>query len=319
MGLAGRVGGLAGRLVGMALLVAPALGHAACEPGVEGLVVAAADGRLEVAATAPNSPAALGGVAVGDVVVQVNAARPATCEAWRAVVEAASRADVDLLVMVQQRGRRRVVAVATGSAVAAPARSARAAAAAPAPDEVASAPAAPAAAEPTPRRRRVPPAGLLPDAVPVTRSDVIALIGEIGPEGRGERTEYEDAVTELRRALSTLLVRDPGTEDADVLLRIVRLHEGAVIAWDAVEAIRRRQGLRTTVPVSVGATESYFSGSRVASLIADVPALERAVRMAPGHGRIELAGLWEPMRARGLLWAEADKLFAELVGDGRRD
>lgn len=314
--------GVAARLAVAVALATPALAGATCEPAAEGLVVTAADGRLVVAAAVANSPAALGGVAVGDAVLQVNGSRPTTCEGWRAAVASAARGGVDLLVLTQRGPRRRVVVVAAagaseGSAVAAPTGGEAAESGG---ERVAAAPAAPTT---TPPARAIPrpTVELLPDAVPVTRADVVALIGELGPDGRSNFAEYETAVRELRRALSTLLVRDPGTEDADVLLRIVRRHEGAMIAWDAVETIRRRQGLRSSVPVSAGATESFFAESEVARLIEEVPTLARAVRTAPSPSpnRIEVAGRWEPMRARGLLWAEADRLFDELVGRGGRD
>lgn len=287
MGVAVRLGALAG-------LLATAAGAAGtlCEPRVRGLEVAELEGHLEVAVES----AAAEGLTVGDVVLQVNASRPGTCDAWADAVAAAVRDGVALLVLVRRGDAQRAVALAM-----------------PAPAVVASsAPAVRATATTT------LPVDLLPDAVPVTRADVIALLGELGPEQRTSLGAYRDAVYEARRALATLLVRDPGTADAALLGRLLRRHEAAVVAWEGVESIRRRQGLRSSMPVSVGATESFFPDSQVALLIHDLPTLERTVRVQPSLGRITVAGRWEPMRALRLLWAQADALWAELVsGEGR--
>jgi hypothetical protein len=286
--------GVAVRLA-LAGLLATAAGAAGavCEPRVRGLEVAELGGRLEVTVAS----AAAAGLAVGDVVLQVNASRPATCEGWADAVAAAARDRVALLVLVRRGDAQRAVALAM--------------------------PAAAVVASSTPVGRATStttlPVDLLPDAVPVTRADVVALLGELGPERRTSFGAYRDAVHEARRALATLLVRDPGTADAALLRRLVRRHEAAVVAWAGVEAIRRRQGLRSSVPVSVGATESFFADSEVAVLIHELPALERTVRVQPSPGRITVAGRWEPMRALRLLWAEADALWAELVAGGGRD
>lgn len=287
-------------------LVAPGVAGSVCEPGVEGLVVTAAEGGLRVAAAAPGSPAAEADVVAGDVVLQVNGARPETCEAWRRSIESAVRDHVSLLVLVA-RGREQLA-----FAVAPTESAALVAAAGPAAGAARAAVGAPGA--PSERPAPTLPPDLLPDAVPVTRADVVVMLGALGPSGRLRLGEYRERVVETRRALSTLLVRDPGTRDAAALLRIVRRHEAGVVAWEAVEAIQRRQGLRSGMPVSLGATESFFAGSEVAALIDELPVLVETVRTAPGAGRIERAGRWEPMRARALLWAEADALLAELVG-----
>jgi len=294
---------------GLIALVAtlPLVAGAVCAPGAEGLVVTEAGGALQVAALAPNSPAALGGVVVGDVVLQVNGERPRSCGEWRSLVEDVRSREVVLLVLVRHGVRQRVVAVRAGEPAAVESPGER--------DRVAVVAAPPPQVVPT----TTVPVELLPDAVPVTRADVVGMLTGLATARPAQLGAYREEVRHARQALSTLLVRDPGTADAEALLRLVRLHEAAAVAWEAVESIRARQGLRPSMPVSMGATETYFAGSEVAGLIDEIPALTKTVRQAPRSARVEIAGRWEPMRARQLLWAEADVATSALVGADSRD
>jgi hypothetical protein len=153
---------------------------------------------LAVAAVAAGSPAARAGVRVGDAVRQVNGERPHACEAWRVVLENAAERGLAVLLL-SGRGRATRVAALSATALAAAAPTAE-----PTTDVVPDA----AATAAGPARVR----DVLPDDVAVARTDVIAALEALGPDGRERLEPYRDAVADLQRLLTTLLVRDPATD-----------------------------------------------------------------------------------------------------------
>src|SRR6185503_4831690 len=96
--------------------------------------------------------------------------------------------------------------------------------------------------------------------VVVSVDSVIGDLGGLVGRTRAGLAAYRDAVTSSRRAVETLAVRKAATPDAVAgLRRVARLHETAVLAWAAVDAIRERDGISRRLPVSEAASAPYFS------------------------------------------------------------
>jgi hypothetical protein len=284
--------GWAASLIG--LLVVPAAWAAgACDEGRErtGLVVAIRDGAVVVERVEDGSAAAAGGVRTGDVVLQVNGTVARSCAEWgRAVREAREGSKALLLLVARGDGE---VPLALGRRTwGEPAP----------PTEVASAP------PETPARPAAPEAPPpLPPDVPVSVDSVVTDLAALVARTRQGLPPYRDAVTGSRRAVETLAARKAAPpETVATLRRVARLHEAAVLAWAAIDAIRERDGIARRLPVSEAATASYFTDSPIVSMFDEFDFLRETIVSEPRGGRfIESSGEWRPAAARRLAWEHA--------------
>jgi hypothetical protein len=296
-----------GRLTAALLLVAlaatGAAGGAPCEEGrgQSGLALAAAGGGLAVAAVEPDSPAAAGGLRVGDGVVQVNGAVPRTCGEFARAVREARRERRALLLLVRRGGAEAALAIA--------------AAAWDRPLPVVAAPPAP----PSVRALvATPPPPPLPPGTDVSLDAVTAGLAALVPADRPPTrlAVYRDEVWRLRREVETLAARDAVPAGVAAGLRTVcRYHEAALVAWGAAEGQRERERRPRHVPAADAAPAPWFEGSEVAALLDEFAFLRVAVARDPSPALMvgESAGLWRPLQARALLWERGREELARLT------
>src|SRR5512143_3602051 len=221
-----------------------------CEEAREraGLAVAVRDGALVVSEVAADSAAAASGVRPGDVVLQANGTVARSCAEWGRAVGDARDGGKALLLLVGRGDAEVVLALGRktwgGSEVAAP---------------VETPPTRGFFARPAPPVEAPPP---FPADVTVSVDSVVADLGGLVGKTRAGLAPYRDAVTASRRAVETLAVRKAAAPDAlTALRRVARLHETAVLAWEAMDSIRERDGLARRMPVSEAAAAPYFSES----------------------------------------------------------
>jgi hypothetical protein len=253
-----------------------------------GFGVAVRDDAIVVDAVAPDSVAARSGVRPGDVVLQVNGAVAHTCIDWARAVKDARDGRKALLLLVGRGSDEVPLALGRHTWGAEP----PVVAGRPTPAPRAAAPEAP------------PP---FPPDVPVSIDSVVADLGALVAKTRSGLEPYRTAVVDARRAVETLGVRKAApAETVASLRRVARLHEVAVIAWDAIEKIRTRNGIAKRLPVSEALTASYFSESAVQSALDEFDFLRETVDAEPSGGRIaESSGEWRPSAARRIAWEHA--------------
>jgi hypothetical protein len=269
-----------------------------------GLTVVVRDGAVVVSAVAPDSAAAASGVRPGDVVMQANGTVARSCAEWGRTVGDARDGAKALLLLVGRGDDEVVLALGRktwggtgGTAVAGPAETppARGFFARPAPVE-------------TP-----PP---FPPDVTVTLDSVVADLGGLVGKTRTGLASYRDAVTASRRAVETLAVRKAATPDAvSGLRRVARLHETAVLAWDAMDTIRERDGIARRLPISDAASAPYFSNTPTQSALDEFDFLHETIASEPrnSYGFAESSGAWHPAAARRLAWEHAGEELGRLT------
>jgi hypothetical protein len=154
----------------------------------------------------------------------------------------------------------------------------------------------------------------LPDDVPVSLDGVLAALGGLSVQTRRGLPTYEEAVSGVARQVATLRVRE-GASPAVLagLDRVLRLHEGAVVAWKAVEDLRERKGIRSRMPLADNATADFFVDSDIERLLDRYDFLADTVTKEPGDGMIQVAGRWQPVRARTLLWEHAGSALGQVT------
>jgi hypothetical protein len=282
------------RIATLIALVLAGVAHAGpCEEGRErtGLVVVVRDGVLVVATVAPDSAAAANGVRAGDVVAQVNGTVAHTCAEWARVVNDARDGGKALLLLVE-RGESEVPLALGRKTWGEAAPSAVASGGAPAP-------------RPRPAAPESPPP--LPPDVPVSVDSVVADLGGLVGRTRQGLVPYSDSVLAARRAVETLAVRKAAPpETVATLRRVARLHETAVLAWTAIDAIRERDGLAKRMPVSEATTGPYYSDSPIQSMLDEFDFLQETIAREPrARSFSESSGEWRPAAARRLAWEHA--------------
>jgi membrane-associated protease RseP (regulator of RpoE activity) len=261
-----------------------------CDEGKEatGVGVVVRDDVIVVDAVAPDSPAAKSGVRPGDVVLQVNGTVAHACADWASVINDARNARKAVLLLVGRGSDEVPLAMGRHTWGAEPAI---------------------VAGRPTPAPRPAAPEAPppFPPDVPVSVDSVIADLGALLAKARGGVEPYRTAVVDARRAVETLGVRKAAPPEAVASLRrVARLHEVAVIAWDAIEKIRTRDGIAKRIPVSEALTAPYFSGSREQAALDEFDFLRETVESEPSGGRIaESSGEWRPAAARRIAWEHA--------------
>ena len=277
----------------LGLVLVGAAAHAAsgpCDEGRDaaGLAVVVRDGAVVVQDVTPGSPAATSGVRAGDVVLQVNGAVPTSCAEWSRAVRDARDGRKALLLLVGRGDGETPLALGRRTWGGAE------------PTEIAR-PAAPPAPRPRVEPALPPP---LPAEVPVSVGSVVADLGALVGRTREGLDPYRDAVTSARRGVETLAVRKLAPpETVTELRRVAHLHETAVLAWQAVDEIRERNGIARRLPVSEALSAPYFSGSPVESAIDEFDFLRETVVTEPHGGRVaESSGEWRPAAARRLVW-----------------
>jgi hypothetical protein len=272
-----------------------AWGAGPCEEnrGQTGVALAVAPaGGLAVAAVDDDSPAAASGLAVGDVVLQVNGTLVGGCGEYARAVRDARQNRKALLVLVR-RGGGEVPLVLAGTAW----------------DRVVASVPPPAPAEPPSVRTIVaaPPPPPLPPATTVTVDGVTrglaALATEAGP--RAQSATYQRDVGRVERQVETLAAR--GSAPAPVvagLRTVLRYYRAAGVAWASAEDQRQRERRPRHVPTVETSTAPYFADSDVAVVIDEFPFLRETVARDPQPSLLvgESAGLWRPLQARTLLW-----------------
>jgi hypothetical protein len=164
------------------------------------------------------------------------------------------------------------------------------------------APAAPHARAATPE---APPP--LPPDVPVSVDSVVADLGGLVGRTRQGVGPYGDAVLGARRAVETLAVRKAAPpETVATLRRVARLHETAVLAWNAIDAIRERDGIAKRMPISEATTGPYFPDSPIQSMLDEFDFLQETIAKEPRDRRYATSsGEWRPAAARRLAWEHA--------------
>jgi hypothetical protein len=284
------------RIATLMVLALAGLAHAGpCEEGRErtGLQLVVRDGALVVTAVAPDSAAAASGVRAGDVVAQVNGTVAHSCAEWGRVVTDARDGGKALLLLVERGDAE--VPLALGRKTWGEAE----------PTAVASGGAAERAPRPRPATPESPPP--LPADVPVSVDSVVADLGGLVGRTRQGLAPYGDAVLGARRAVETLAVRKAAPpETVATLRRVARLHETAVLAWRAIDAIRERDGLAKRMPVSEATTGPYYADSPIQSMLDEFDFLQETIAVQPSEGRFaQSSGQWRPAAARRLAWEHA--------------
>lgn len=279
----------------MALLLAAGAAVAGpCDESREttGLGVVVRDDAIVVEAVATGSPAAASGVQPGDVVLQVNGIVARSCAEWARAVKDARGGGKALLLLVGRAADEVPLALGRRTWGGGAAEAGGVAAARPAPGPRTAAPEAPAP---------------FPPDVPVSLDSVVGDLGALVARTRSGVTSYRDAVVNARRAVETLAVRKTApAETVTSLRRVARLHEVAVLAWDAIDSIRVRDGIARRLPVSEALTAPYFSGSPVQSAVDEFDFLHETVASEPSGGRfMESSGEWRPAAARRIAWEHA--------------
>ncbi len=143
--------------------------------------------------------------------------------------------------------------------------------------------------------------------MPVSVDSVVADLGGLVGRTRQGLAPYGDAVLETRRAVETLAVRKSAPpETIATLRRVARLHETAVLAWRAIDAIRERDGLAKRMPVSEATTGPYFSDSQIQSMLDEFEFLQETIAEEPRDRRYaQSSGAWRPAAARRIAWEHA--------------
>jgi hypothetical protein len=290
------------RIATLIVLALAGLAHAGpCEEGRErtGLVVVVRDGALVVGTVAADSAAAASGVRAGDVVAQVNGTVAHSCAEWGRVVSDARDEGKALLLLVERGDAE--VPLALGRKTwgeAAPAAVAKGEA--PVPPARAATPEAP------------PP---LPPDVAVSVDSVVADLGTLVGRTRQGLAPYGDAVLGARRAVETLAVRKAAPpETVATLRRVARLHEAAVLAWRAIDAIRERDGLAKRMPVSEATTGPYFADSPIQSMLDEFDFLQETIAEEPRDRRYaQSSGEWRPAAARRIAWEHAGEELGRMT------
>jgi hypothetical protein len=236
-------------------------------------------------------------------------------------VRRANEEQLALLWLVDRGGQRLAMAldvtpgaplIAAAPPPTAPAGGEQAAREATSPPLVASAPST--APPPPTTSTSLPMAEPLPDDVPVSLDGVLAAFGGLGVQTRRGLPTYEEAVTSVGRQVATLRVREgAGPAVLAGLEQVLRLHEGAVVAWKAVEELRERKGIRSRMPLADNATADFFLDSDVERLLDRYDFLAETVTKEPGDGLIQVAGRWQPVRARTLLWEHAGSALGQVT------
>jgi hypothetical protein len=288
---------LAIRLIGCVVVLAASVAAAAsdCEEGraATGVTLVVRDGALTIDAVADGSVGASTGVHTGDVLQQVNGVVPRTCAEWAHAVKDARDGHKALLLLVSRPAGEAVLALGRRTWG----------------EEVVEVPAVatvtPSASAHRPSESEPPPP--LPDDVAVSLDSTVTELGGLLGRTRDGLVVYRDGVTHVRRAVETLAVRNGAPSDTvTALRRVARMHEAAVLAWQATDGIRERSGIPRRLPVSEALTAPYFSGSAEQQALDEYDFLHETVSAEPKGGRFtETSGEWRPAAARRLLWEHA--------------
>lgn len=311
-----------GRLIGLALVLSFASPARADEPCAEsrgrtGLVMKVDDTGIVVESVDPGSVADRQGLRAGDRILQMNDVRPTSCRMYARAVRRAEEDGLTLLWLVDRSGQR--VALAVDVAPGAPVIAAPPPPAAPAAKPGESAPPLVAAAPTTPpppptTSTTLPSAEPLPDDVAVSVDGVLSALGALSVQTRRGLPVYEEAVGEVARQVATLRVREGASPKVLAGLdEVLRLHEGAVLAWKSVDDLRQRKGIRSRMPIADGATADFFVDSDIERLLDRYDFLAETVTKEPSGDMIQLAGRWQPVRARELLWEHAGAALGQVT------
>jgi len=309
-------------LIGFALLVAAVPAWAAEPPCAEsrgrtGLVVRVDDAGIVVETVDPGSVAERQGLRAGDRVLQMNDVRPTSCRMYARAVRRAAEDGLALLWLVDRGGQRVAMAVdvAPGAPVIAAPPPPAAPAEKPGEGEIPLVATAPTTAPPPPTTTTtLPSAEPLPDDVAVSLDGVLAALGGLGVQTRRGLPVYEEAVGEAARQVATLRVRAGASPKVLAGLdAVLRLHEGAVVAWTSIEDLRQRKGLRSGVPLADNATADFFADSDVERLLDRYDFLAETVTKEPSDGMVQVAGRWQPVLARTLLWEHAGAALGQVT------
>jgi len=310
------------RLIAFALLLLAGPASASEPPCAEsrgrtGLVVRVDDTGIVVETVDPGSVAERQGLRAGDRVLQMNDVRPTSCRMYARAVRRAAEDGLTLLWLVERGGQR--VAMAVDVAPGAPVIAAPPPPAAPAGkpgEETPLVATAPTTTPPPPTTTTtLPSAEPLPDEVAVSVDSVLATLGGLSVQTRRGLPVYEEAVGQAARQVATLRVRDGASPKVLAGLdAVLRLHEGAVVAWTSIEDLRERKGLRSGVPLADNATADFFMDSDVERLLDRYDFLAETVTKEPSGGMLQVAGRWQPVLARMLLWEHAGAALGQVTG-----
>ncbi len=296
------------RLIVVALAVAATARAAGpCEEGrgQTGLTVASPGGSaLAVAAVEADSPAAAGGVRVGDTVVQVNGTVPRTCGEWARTLRDARRERKAVLLLVR-RGDADVPLVVAAAAW----------------DRAVATASAAVPSEPPSVRKIVatPPPAPLPPETSVSVDEVTRGIGALGGADRpsARLDVYRGDLLRLHREVETLAARGSAPPAVlDGLRTVLGYYDAAGVAWASEEARREHDRQPRHIPSRDNAAAPFFEDSEVAATIDEFPFLRETVVRDPQPGPIgvESAGLWRPLQARALLWERGHEELGRLSG-----
>ena len=296
------------RLIVVVALAAAATARAAgpCEEGrgQTGLTVAGAgEGALAVAAVEAESPAAAGGVRVGDAVVQVNGTVPRTCGEWARTLRDARRERKAVLLLVR-RGDADVPLVVAAAAW----------------DRAVATASAAVPSEPPSVRKIVatPPPAPLPPETSVSVDEVTRGIGALGGDRPSARLDlYRTELLRLHREVETLAARGSAPPAVvDGFRTVLGYYDAAGVAWASEEARREHDRQPRHIPSRDNAPAPFFEDSDVAGTIGEFPFLRETVVRDPQPGPIgvESAGLWRPLQARALLWERGHEELGRLSG-----
>jgi len=315
--------------LGIVLMATAARADEPCAEGRArtGMVVRIDGDGVVIESVDSGSTADRQGLRPGDRVLQVNDVRPSSCRTYARAVRRADEDELALLWLVERGGQRLALAldaapgaplIAAAPSPTAPAAGAPAGAGTGAPAEQAVPPLVatpPSTAPPPPTTSTslptVPP---LPDDVAVSLDGVLAALGALSVQTRRGLPVYEEAVGEVARQVATLRVRE-GASPAVLtgLDEVLRLHQGAVVAWTAVEELRERKGIRSRMPLADNATADFFLDSDVERLLDQFDFLAETVTKEPSDGLLQVAGRWQPVRARTLLWEHAGSALGQVT------
>lgn len=300
---------LIGALVASLAAAGEAPAAAPCEEGREqtGLALGPAAGALAVALLDPDTPAAASGLRTGDVVVQVNGVLLRTCGEWARAVTEARREQKALLLLVR-RGDGETPAVLAASTWARTV-------------VVAAPPPPPPPAEPPTVKELVatPPPAPLPPAATVSVDEVTAALAALAPADAPPDREpaYRTALARVRRQVDGLAAAGTAPPEVVAGLRtVLRYYQAAGVAWASAEAEVTRAARPRHIPPSEDATAPFFADSEAAAAVDQFPFLRETVVRdpRPGPWSFESAGLWQPLRARTLLWEHGREELARLTG-----
>jgi hypothetical protein len=294
-------------LIALVVLAAAGTGRAAgpCEAGrvPTGLALGGAgEGTVAVAAVDADSPAAAGGIRVGDAVVQVNGTVVRSCGEYARTVRDARRDKKAVLLLVRRGG--------------AECRSSS-------PPPPGTAPSRPRAHRCRASRRasgrssprRPPP---LPPETSVSVDEVTHGLTALDAADRptGRLALYRRDLLRLHRQVETLAARasaPPRCSGAPHRARLLRC--GGRRVGQRGGAPRARSPA-APIPSRGNASAPYFEDSDVAAVIDEFPFLRETVVRDPQPGPVgvESAGLWRPLEARALLWQRGRDELGRLTG-----